>query len=106
MKKLLKFILLALVIVVGLLFLSAGTDFLAVNGLQEQYAKAFVLSEKIDETPINGLHVTVPEAAMDRKLKLVANRLSAQQIAENNPYASYSGPIVAAYEINLGLLPE
>jgi len=106
MKKLLKLFLLIIIAGVGYSFLSGDNGFSAVENLQEQYAKSVILSEAIDETPLSGLHVTVPEAAMDRKLKLVANRLSAQQITENNPYAPYVGPIVAAYEINLGLLPE
>lgn len=106
MRKLLKLFLLIIIAGVGYSFLSGDNGFSAVENLQEQYAKSIILSDAINETPINGVRVSVPEAAMDRKLKLVTSRLSAQQIAENAPYAPYAGPIIAAYEINLGLLPE
>lgn len=112
-KKLLRLFfkaaLLAVIVITVIALWPENGDFSVFEDIQGQYTDSFALSEEINANPATGLHITVPKAATDRQLQLVASRLSTNQILElskNDPDEAPTGPIMAAYEISLGLLSE
>lgn len=76
------------------------------QGIFELYSKTFTYSKEIKENPVKELKVNVPKGAMDKALQLRASRLTSEQILKSSTDASMEGPVIAAYDISLGLKPE